>query len=248
MAKVTYAELKSTFPDEKKKVESLYGRIIPVRQMSYLVTLPLLRLNVTAFQASIISMFIALIACLLIALPFSVTRVIGVILVPIWHIFDCVDGNIARYTKTASDFGSAVDAICGYFITSFLPLSLGIASYNIQNNYLNLPPVLYVIAGGLASISFTLMKLIHQKYAFSAKLVEEKTGQYIEKGEHQYTLTGFHKLRKIFEVEFGIVGLPMFVLWLCPVLNLYHLLTVYYCLFFCASLVLITVFYLKKCK
>ena len=246
--KVTYRTLKETFPEEKKSVESLYGRIIPVRKISYWFTIPLLKMNISAFTASIISMIIAIAACILIALPNSVARVVGIILVPIWHIFDCVDGNIARFTKTASDFGSAVDAICGYFVDAYLPLSLGVAAYNIGIDYLGLPLHIYIIFGGIASVSFTLMRLIHQKYAFEALSVEVKTGKHFDKGDNQYTLTGFHKLRKMLQVNCSVVGIPMFALWLCPVFNLYHLLAVYYCAFYLASLVVCVPFYLKKCK
>lgn len=245
---VTYKELKSTFPEEKKSVESIYGRIVPVRQISYWFTIPLINARVSAFQASVISMFLAIVACVCIAIPNPVIRVIGVILVPIWHIFDCVDGNIARYTKTASDYGSCVDAICGYFIWAFLPFSLGIASYNIGENVIDLPPIIFIIFGGLAAISQTMMRLIHQKYAFTASEIEKKTGLTIEKGEHQYTLTGFNKIRKMVGVECGIVGAPMFILFFCPVFNLYWLLTTYYCVFFVISLMGITFVYLRKCN
>lgn len=246
--KVTYKTLKATFPEEKKSVESIYGRIIPVRKISYWFTIPLLRMKVSAFTASIISMFVAILACVLIALPSPCARIAGIILVPVWHVFDCVDGNIARYTKTASDFGSAVDAICGYFIDVFLPISLGIASYNIGTDYLSIPLKFYIIFGAIGSASYTLMRLIHQKYAFEALSVEVKTGKKFEKGDNQYTLTGFHKVRKMLQVNCSVVGVPMFVLWLCPVFNLYHLLVTYYCLFYLVSLIVGTAFYLKKCK
>lgn len=246
--KVTYKVLKATFPEEKKSVESIYGRIIPVRKISYWFTIPLLNMGVTAFQASIFSMYIAIIACILIVIPSPTARVAGIILVPIWHIFDCVDGNIARYTKTASDFGSAVDAICGYFIETFLPLSLGIAAYNIRHNYFSVSPVVFIILGALGSICYTLMRLIHQKYAFEAKCVEEKTGKHFEKGDNQYTLIGFHKVRKMIQVNGGAVGIPMFILWLCPLFNLYHVLAAYYCVFCLGSLFVAVPFYLKKCK
>ena len=190
MEKITYQDLKKTFPEEKKSVESLYGRIVPVRQISYYVTIPLLQMNVTAFQASVMGLLLAIIACVLIAVPNPVLRVIGVILVPIWHVFDCVDGNIARYRKTASDFGSAVDAICGYFI-AFLPIALGIASYNIKINYFNWDPAVFIALGGLATSCNIMMRLIHQKYAFEAQAVEIKTGKHFEKGDNQYTLTGW---------------------------------------------------------
>lgn len=246
--KITYKSLKATFPEEKKSVESIYGQIIPVRKISYWFTIPLLKINVSAYTASVLSMLIAIAACVLIALPNSIARVVGVILVPFWHVFDCVDGNIARYTKTASDLGSAVDAICGYFIDAFLPLSLGVAAYNIGRDYLLIPLYIYIVLGGIASISFTLMRLIHQKYAFEALSVEIKTGKHFEKGDNQYTLTGFHKMRKMLQVNCSIVGVPMFVLWLCPFLNLYHILVLYFCVFYLASLIVGTRFYLKKCK
>lgn len=246
--KVTYRALKDTFPAEKKFVESVYGRIIPVRKISYWFTIPLLHMGITAFQASVLSMYIAILACVLIVIPNSFARVIGIVLVPIWHIFDCVDGNIARYTKTASDFGSAVDAICGYFIESFLPFSLGIAAYNIGSNYFSISPAVFIIFGALGSICYTLMRLIHQKYAFEAKCVEAKTGKYFEKGDNQYTLKGFHRIRKMVQVNGGAVGIPMFLLWLCPIFNLYHILAVYYCVFCLGSLCVAVPFYLKKCK
>lgn len=228
---VTYKQLKETFPEEKKSVESIYGRIIPVRKISYLFSLPLIRMNVTAFQASVLSMLIAVLACVSLSIDSNIARIIGVILVPVWHIFDCVDGNIARYTHTASDFGSAVDAICGYFILALLPLALGIAGYNLNLGFFGIEPIVFLIAGGIGSVSEPLMRLIHQKYAFEAKCVEEKTGKHFEKGDNQYTLTGFHKLRKMVDVNFGVVGIPMFALWICPFFNCYGLLALYYGIF-----------------
>jgi phosphatidylglycerophosphate synthase len=246
--KVTYGDLKATFPIEKRSVESIYGRIVPVRQISYWFTIPLLNIGTTAFQASVIGMLIAIVACIFIAMPNNILRIIGVILVPIWHIFDCVDGNIARYNKTASEFGEAVDAICGYFLPIWLSLSLGIASYNIGNNHLNLSPGWFLIFGGIGAIANAQARLVHQKYAFSAAMIEKKTGKYIEKGEHQYTLSGFHKFRKMAMVELGPIGIPMFILWLCPILNLFAELTIYYCLFYSAGLVMVTFKYLKLCN
>ena len=77
--------------------------------------------------------------------------------------------------------------------------------------------------------------------------VEKETGKYIEKGDHQYTLSGFNKLRKMVGVEMGPVGVPMFILWVCPIFNLYHMLALYYCTLFSASLLVGTAYYLKKC-
>lgn len=246
--KVTYAELKATFPEEKKSVESLYGIIVPVRKISYLFTIPLLGMGVSAFQASILSIFIAVAACVFLSIPSAACRVIGVVLVPMWHIFDCVDGNIARYNKTASDFGGVVDAISGYFMMALLPIGLGIASFNIGKSYIPLPPEAWIAMGGIGAVTDVLARLIHQKYAFTAMKLEKESGKHIEKGDDQYHLSGFNRFRKMAGVEMGIVGLPMFALWLAPVFNLYHILTLYYCVFHAGSLVMIAAYYLRKCN
>ena len=176
---ITYSDLKKTFPEEKKSIESIYGRIIPVRKISYFVTIPLLYLKCSAFAASVLSIFIAVAACVCLSLPNPICRIVGVALVPVWHLFDCVDGNIARYTKTASPLGSVVDAISGYYCFAFLPVALGIAAFNVGDNYLGIPAELFLIAGGLASVSNLLARLIYQKYANGILLYEAKN--HIEK-------------------------------------------------------------------
>lgn len=244
---VTYRELKESFPKEKERLESIYGRIIPIRKISYLFSIPLIKRDVPAYVISVFSMVVAVFACFLISINSDITRIIGIILVVLWHVLDCVDGNIARYTKTASDFGSAIDAICGYFVLSYLPLALGIAAYNIGINFFEIKSIVFLIFGALGSISQTLMRLIHQKYIYEAKCMEEKYKIKIEKGDNPYKANGFHRIRKIIDVEFGMLGIPMFVLWICPIFKCYGLLAMYYGLFNTLSLIAITVIYLKKC-
>ena len=245
--KITYSDLKKTFPEEKKSVESLYGIIIPVRKISYFVTIPFLKFGVSAFKVSVISIVIAIIACAFLCIPNSICRIIGVILVPIWHLFDCIDGNIARYNKTGSVFGEAVDAISGYYMYAFLPIALGIASFNISNNLLGIPSYYFLIMGGLASIEDLLMRLIHQKYVYAMCQYEVKTGIKQEKGDNQYKLKGWHKIRKMVDVELTPVGVPMFILWLSPIFNLFYILTIFYFILFSFSLFVMTIYYLRKC-
>lgn len=245
--KVTYTDLKKTFPEEKKSVESLYGRIIPVRKLSYFFSIPFLRLGVSAFQVSVISILLAVIACIFLCIPNPIYRILGVILVPIWHLFDCIDGNIARYNKTCSAFGEVVDAISGYYMYAFLPLALGVASFNISINYFNFPACFFLLAGGIATVCDLLMRLIHQKFVYAMYRLEYETGVKQEKGDNQYTLKGWHRLRKLVDVELTPVGVPMFVLWVSPIFNLFSVLTLYYCVVFSFSLVVMSIYYLKKC-
>lgn len=244
--KVSYSDLKKTFPDEKKSIESLYGRIIPVRKISYIVTMPFLWLNMSAFSVSVISIFAAIAACVFLSLPFEWSRITGIVLVFFWHLLDCVDGNIARYRKTASHFGGVVDAISGYYFFAFFPLAFGIASFNIGQNYFSIPPFLFLVLGGIASISDLLMRLIYQKYRCAElefKLKDSPTIQN-ENSNHGKLNSLVNKI----QVECGPLGLPMFALWAAPVFNLFCVLTIYYCVFFTASALCMTVLYLRKCR
>ena len=64
----TYKEIKNSFPKEKEKLESLYGRIVPVRKLSYFFTVPLINMGFSAFQVSIISIFFAVAGCIVLAI------------------------------------------------------------------------------------------------------------------------------------------------------------------------------------
>lgn len=243
--KVTYQELKKTFPEEKKSIESLYGRIIPVRKMSYIITIPFLWADVSAFFVSVLSVFIAILACVLLSLPHSYCRIAGIVAIFIWHLCDCVDGNIARFKKSASCFGSTVDAISGYYFFALFPLAFGIASFNISENYFNVPSWIFLILGALASIFNLLMRLIHQKYCCAEFEFLLKNGS-LKEGKVGVPGKQNGHIKKL-QVEFGPLGIPMFVLWIAPVFNLFHILTVYYFVFFVASGFAMTVLYLWKC-
>ena len=242
--RVTYSDLKKTFPVEKKSIESIYGRIIPVRKISYFVTIPFLYLNISAFTASVIAIFVAFAGCFLMSIPNDICRIIGVILIPIWHLLDCVDGNIARYTKTASPLGAVVDGISGYYCYAFLPLALGIAAFNIQINYLNISPNFFLIFGGIASVSNLLARLIYQKYANG--ILSYRLKNHVE--EDNTLPKKMTLLQNQIAVNLAPVGLPMFALFVAPLFNLYHILTIYYCGYYFLSLLFFTAVYLKKCK
>lgn len=241
----TYKEIKSSFPKEKEKIESLYGRIVPVRKLSYLFTVPLINMGFSAFQVSVISIFFAIAGCISLAIASKYFVIGGIVLIFLWHVFDCVDGNIARVKKSASKLGEFVDACSGYFVMAFLPFSIGIAAFN-EGLFLGDKKYIYIIIGGVSAICELLMRLIHQKYAYTLAVIENKEGSHLEKGDNQYHLSGFHKLRKMIDVECGPLGLPMFVLFLAPFFKLFFLLDLYYCLFHIASLIVASVYYIGK--
>lgn len=241
----TYKEIKDSFPKEKEKLESLYGRIVPVRKLSYLFTVPLINMGFSAFQVSIISIFFAIAGCVALAINNKYFIIAGIILVFLWHIFDCVDGNIARVRKSASKLGEFVDACSGYFVMAFLPFSIGVAAFH-EEMFLGEKSYIYIIIGGISSICEILMRLIHQKYAYTLAVIEKKGNIALEKGDNPYKLSGFHKLRKKIDIELGQLGFPMFILFLAPFFKLFFVLNIYYFLFHIFSLLVATIYYIGK--
>jgi len=79
----------------------------------------------------------------------------GLFLLHLSSIFDCVDGEIARYRKTASTSGAYLDGLCTCFS---LPYQLACMSFGI---YHELHSVGVLAAGFLAVIGMSIM-VIHQ--------------------------------------------------------------------------------------
>lgn len=240
--KYTYLDIKNSYPKEKEKLESLYGRIIPVRKISFLLTRIIINTNILPWHISVVSIGIAILGCILIGINNKILQIIGVLLVAFWHIFDCIDGNIARVKKISSMLGSFVDACSGYFIMAFLPISIGIGAFYEKNN------IIFILLGGIASISGILMRLIHQKYAYTLSVLEKLENKKYEKGDNAYQLTGFHKIRKKLDIECNSCGLPMLFLLISPFFNIFYILAIYYFIFYLLSLLIGTIYYLKKGK
>jgi len=57
----------------------------------------------------------------------SLNFVVGSVLINIWLLCDCIDGNIARFLGQSSRFGRFFDYIVGMILSVSLPLCLGLA-------------------------------------------------------------------------------------------------------------------------
>ncbi|PHZ85803.1 CDP-alcohol phosphatidyltransferase family protein [Paremcibacter congregatus] len=68
--------------------------------------------------------------------------ILGFVCMAIWHIMDGTDGQLARLTKTQSEFGKVLDGVCDY--VTFISVYVGIAlSLAIEIN----PNIWYVVVG-----------------------------------------------------------------------------------------------------
>ncbi|MCJ7645568.1 CDP-alcohol phosphatidyltransferase family protein, partial [bacterium] len=110
--KVTIKDIRATYSKDKmvserrNKVWLYYTGRLP----SFYVTWIFLRLNMSANQATYISIIIGLGSCIFLALGSYTLKLAGAFLASLYLLLDCVDGNIARSTKSSSPFGKFIDA------------------------------------------------------------------------------------------------------------------------------------------
>ncbi|WP_071131774.1 CDP-alcohol phosphatidyltransferase family protein [Enterococcus timonensis] len=89
--------------------------------------------------------------------PFLWAKIVGAILIQLWFILDCSDGEVARYTKTFSKFGSELDFLAHMIDHPFFCISFALSL--IQ---LNLYPAWLVLATvfGCLFLDSTMRNLI----------------------------------------------------------------------------------------
>jgi len=125
------------------------------RRISVYFTRVFLALGVSANQATVLSLVAAIGAGGFFARAAPAYWLAGLFLLHLSVILDCVDGEIARYRKTASPSGAYLDWICTCFS---LPYLLACMSFGI---YHELHSVGVLAVGFLAVIGISVM-IVHQ--------------------------------------------------------------------------------------
>lgn len=131
-----------------------------VRPISFIVTWCLMRLNITANQATFISTVISIVGGIMLVTKSFSQGLVALIILNFWIIFDCVDGNIARTTHKSSIFGEFLDGLSGYIFTISLYFFLSINIYlNSTVEYRSF----FLILGGVTSMATIFPRLVEHK-------------------------------------------------------------------------------------
>lgn len=127
-ARYTLSDVRASYTEEKRR-EEWHGdwmSALLYRPISFWLTPPLLNLKITASQVTSFALLISL------ALPFiawkagaSAHTTVAVLAI-LFVILDCVDGNIARVTKTASKSGHYLDFLTDLIFRVGLYAAVGI--------------------------------------------------------------------------------------------------------------------------
>ncbi|MFH1849479.1 MAG: CDP-alcohol phosphatidyltransferase family protein [archaeon] len=101
-----------------------------LRRLSYYLSIPFIYLRISANQITFFSLILGIMASALFCVGGYWRILAGLGLLYLDRILDCVDGNIARYTKKYSLGGDFLDAQNHRFIFPLMLLGLGYGVYN----------------------------------------------------------------------------------------------------------------------
>ncbi len=136
--KLTIQAIRSMYTEEKRAFDrnNLWGYFV-VRPISYYVTWLFLRLGISANRVTWGSFFIAVAGCLLLATGSYNSIIAGALLVNLWYLLDYVDGNIARYTNSSTNYGRLLDTFTGAAVNVLLIICASIGAFNHPDTCLN---------------------------------------------------------------------------------------------------------------
>ena len=173
-------DIKACYTPEKKAAERIEPFAFVIgRPLSFPVSWLCLKAGLSATTVTYISILFIIAGGALLLQGNYVLQIIGISLFVIWQIFDCADGNIARYRKSYSAHGEFIDALGGYLVNAVCFPAMGILS--LKYNRFNIEELYLISAGFLCAMLNLLSRLLYQK---KLNLVGEK-GRMIKPSQQQ---------------------------------------------------------------
>ena len=121
----------------RKKLETVWYAKYVVRPFSIYITKILLYTPITANQVSFLGMIVGICGAFAIGYGTFRSGVVGVILLQISYVLDCIDGEIARYHKQSSVNGIFIDFLGHRIVIPLIFLGTAFMIYmNTQNIYM----------------------------------------------------------------------------------------------------------------
>lgn len=211
-------ELKNkTMTEEKKKQakNDIFAYYIG-RPISYVLTVPFLKIKVKPNTVSLISIVPTIIGFLLLGFGKTITlKLLGCLCFFMWNLLDGVDGNIARYTKQFSKTGPLWDATSGYFAMIFTFLAMGTGCYYGNFTIINCNQALMITLGGVSSCFIILPRLIMHKRMTSVG-EDNNTKEFKDKSEYGIikiialnliSVAGFMQVLMVLSVVFKVMDI-----------------------------------------
>lgn len=154
----------------QKDRSNVYMRYVSRFLSVYITRFLLTTTSITANQVSLLTIATGILAALFLAFSHRFAFFIGAFLLQLWYLFDCCDGEVARYRqfratgsvvqeKTESSLtGAFIDTINHYVVHGLVPLAISFSAFQVYRE----PWVIFI--GFLGSISqISLLALFDAK-------------------------------------------------------------------------------------
>lgn len=208
-------ERKTMSPAKKAMAKNDYFAFYVGRPLSYLLTVPFVKTNITPNQISYLSIIPLIVGFIIMIFTTDfVVLLLAWFLFFLWNLLDGVDGNLARYREQYSKDGSVVDAMAGYVAMVLTYFGAGIVAAHLTDSDI------YIILGALSGFSLIFPRLVMHKY-INTVAQDESVSSIKDKSD-------FNTIKILALNMTSITGIPQVLLLLTILTNQWVLFTLVY--------------------
>ena len=202
--KYTAKFFRDNLPEWKRKKDPVLSRVF-YRPLSFFCSALFSSIGWTANMVSYLSAVVAIVACACFVLGAPVA---GAILINVWLLLDCTDGNIARSVKKER-YGDFADSMSSYICVGLMFACIGFSAYDTGGALFAPGNPWVIFMGALAGSSDSLMRLLYQKFLNSTVA----HGGEVNRNEDPEQQDGINRIRMKVDAYVSLGGfLPLAVL------------------------------------
>ena len=229
---------KDGLPEWKRKKDPILSRIF-YRPISFFFSSFFCEIGWGANAVSYCSAVIALIACgcFIAGLP-----IVGAILVNLWLILDCADGNIARCVAKEK-YGDFADSMSSYICVGLMFPSMGYCAYQMGGLLIEPNSAAWImLVGALAGVSDSLMRLIYQKFLNSTYA----QGVEVNRSEDPEQESGINRIRMKVDAYISLGGFLPIVTLLAAIFGFLDIVVIAWAVYYIATFIASSLYLVRK--
>lgn len=240
----SFTSMKESMPAWKRKKDPILTKVF-YRPLSFWLASICANHGVRPNTISYISTIVGIISCALFLIPKNFdAQLIGAVLVNVWIVMDCIDGNLARgYMR--QPFGEFADGTSSYILVGYMCTAWGFAAFFDGGLLINAGCPWIVLLGAIASSSDALMRLVYQKY----KNVETDmiTRNIIDPEPDKHTdHSQVGSFRSRIENELGLGGLLPCAILIATIFHALDIIVIYCFFYYGTSALIGSLIYFRK--
>lgn len=230
-------------PKWKRIKDTFYCRFL-LRPLSFYISSFFANIGITANTASYLNVFIAIFAGVLLLFNNYTLSVVGGIMISVWLLFDCVDGNLARSVRK-QPYGEYADALSSYFLVPLVCFGVGCQTYYNGGLFFEKECFVIIIASFFIGLSDTMMRLVYHKYKeVTNHMIKLGAVTHLDDSRNDHSKTGSLKVK--IEADGGIAGVVPIITLVGLIFNLNDISLFYLLCYYSGSFVVTTLMYTYK--